>query len=61
MIEQNTVTISVDEYFELRQKAEMNMTVIREIASFESRLTELGNKLFEFDNRLYELQREVRK
>lgn len=61
MTEQNTVTISVDEYFELRQKAEMNMTVIREIASFEGRLTELGNKLFEFDNRLYELQREVRK
>lgn len=61
MNEQNTVTISVDEYFELRQKAEMNMTVLREIASFESRLTELGNKLFEFDNKLYELQREVRK
>lgn len=61
MNEQNTVTITVDEYFELRQKAEMNMTVIREIANFESRMTEFGNKLFEFDNRLYELQREVRK
>lgn len=61
MNEQNTVTISVNEYFELRQKAEMNMTVIREIANFENRMTEFGNKLFEFDNRLYELQREVRK
>lgn len=61
MSEQNTVTISVDEYFELRQKAEMNMTVLREIASFESRLNEFGNKLFEFDNRLHDLQREARK
>ena len=61
MNEQNTVTISVDEYFDLRQKAEMNMTVIREIAGFESRLTELGNKLFDLDNKLYELKREVRK
>lgn len=61
MNEQNTVTISVEEYFELRQKAEMNMTMIREIAGFENRLNELGNKLFEFDNKLYELQREVRK
>lgn len=61
MAEQNTVTISVDEYFELRQKAEMNMTVLREIAGFESRLNELGNKLYEFDNKLYELKKEVRK
>lgn len=58
---ENTVTITVDEYFELRQKAEMNMTVIREIASFESRLTELGNKLFELDGKLYDLQKEMRK
>ena len=36
MNEANTVTISVDEYFELRQKAEMNMTVVREIAGFET-------------------------
>ena len=61
MAEQNTVTISVDEYFELRQKAEMNMTVLREIAGFESRLNELAGKLFEFDNKLYELKKEVRK
>lgn len=61
MNEVNTVTISIEEYFELRQKAEMNMTVIREIANFEGRLTELGNKVFELDSKLYDLQREVRK
>lgn len=61
MNEVNTVTISIEEYFELRQKAEMNMTVIREIAGFEGRLTELGNKVFELDAKLYDLQREVRR
>ena len=61
MNEQNAVTISVNEYFELRQKAEMNMTVLREIAGLESRLAEFDRKLFEFDNKLYELQREAHK
>ena len=61
MNEQNTVTIPVDEYFELRQRAEMNMTVIREIANFENRMNEFDRKLFEFDNKLYEIQREAKK
>ena len=61
MNNQNTVTISVDEYFELRQKADMNMTVIREIAAFENRLNELNNRLFELGNELYEFKREVHK
>jgi len=61
MNEVNTVTISIEEYFDLRQKAEMNMTVIREIAGFEGRLQELSNKIFELDNKLYDLQKEMRK
>lgn len=57
MNEANTVTISVDEYFELRQKAEMNMTMIREIAGFEARLNDFSNKIFELSNKLYEIER----
>lgn len=55
MNEANTVTISVDEYFELRQKAEMNMTVVREIAGFENRLNSLADKLFELDSKVREI------
>lgn len=54
----NYVTIPIDEYFELRQKAEMNMTMIREIAAFEERLNEFSGKIFELDHRLHEIERE---
>lgn len=61
MNEANTVTISVDEYFELRQKADMNMTVIREIASFENRLNEFNQILNEFSTMIYDIQRRIEK
>lgn len=61
MNEANTVTISVDEYFELRQKADMNMTVIREIASFENRLNEFNQRLNEFSTMIYDIQRKNEK
>ena len=46
MGETNTVTISVEEYFELRQKAEMHMTMIREIGAFENRMDLLESRVF---------------
>lgn len=46
MGETNTVTISVEEYFELRQKAEMHMTMIREIGAFENRMDLLERRVF---------------
>lgn len=61
MNEQNTVTISVDEYFDLRQKAEMNLTIVREIAAFESRQNDFDRKLFELSNEISRLRREVGK
>ena len=54
MGETNTVTIPLEEYFELRQKAEMHMTMIREIGAFENRMNE-------FDRRMYELGNELEK
>ena len=58
MTEVNAVTIPIEEYFELRQKAEMHMTMIREIAGFEARLNEFNGRLFEFDNEISRLKRE---
>ena len=60
-MEANTVTIPIDEYFELRQKAEMNMTMIREIAGFENRLNEFNGILNDFSNKIYRLEREIKK
>lgn len=57
MSEANTVTISVDEYFELRQKAEMNMTMIREIAAFEARLQQFSDEMFKINDKLYEIEK----
>ena len=57
MMEANTVTIPIDEYFELRQKAEMNMTMIRELAGFEARLNDFSGKIFELSNKLHEIER----
>lgn len=61
MNEANTVTISVDEYFELRQKADMNMTVLREIAGFENRINEFNNRLNEFSRQIYDIMRKNEK
>lgn len=60
MGEVNTVTIPVEEYFELRQKAEMNMTMVREIAFFENRLNEFDRKLWEVTDAFERLRREVK-
>lgn len=44
-----TVTISVDEYFDLRQKAEMNGMLMERLGSLDGRM-------IDFDRRLYELE-----
>ena len=44
-----TVTIPVDEYFDLRQKAESNMFLM-------TQLGEMQNRLYEIDRRLFELE-----
>lgn len=44
-----TVTISVDEYFDLRQKADMNGMLME-------RLGIIDGRMMDFDRRLYELE-----
>ena len=57
MNEANTVTIPIDEYFELRQKAEMNMTMLRELGGFEARLNQFSDEIFKINDKLYQIER----
>lgn len=54
MANENTVTISADEYFNLRQKAELNGFLMVELG-------EMRQKLVDFDNRLYHAENEIRR
>ena len=53
MNETNTVTITIEEYFDLRHKAEMNSWLMTELG-------ELRERMFAFDNRLFELETKVK-
>ena len=50
----NVVTISVDEYFDLRTKADMNATLFVKVAELEARL-------IDFDRRLWDVESCMRK
>ncbi len=52
MADEATITITVDEYFDLRAKAEANMWLMRELGAMDSRF-------FEFDKRLREVETKV--
>lgn len=45
-----TVTISVDEYFDLRQKAEMNGFLMERIGRFEGRIGDIDRRLYELEH-----------
>ena len=52
MANETTVTIPLEEYIELRRKAEENLYLATQLGNFE-------NKLWEFDSRLRDLERKV--
>ena len=54
MANENTVTIPVEEYFDLRQKAEMNAFLMGQIQDTEKRF-------IQYDNMLFRLEDEVRR
>lgn len=45
MANENTVTISIEEYFDLRQKAEMNAVLLGQIHSIDMRFIRIDEKL----------------
>ncbi len=51
--EVKTVSIPIDEYFGLRQKAEMNLWLTNE-------LSEIRARYFDFDRRIYELEQKLK-
>ena len=54
MATENTVTIPLEEYFELRKQSEMNAFLLGELQRYEERF-----RLF--DDRLFRLEDEVRR
>ena len=51
--EARTVTIPIDEYFDLRTRAEINAMLIERLGKFE------GN-LWDFERRIYELEQRLK-
>lgn len=54
MANENTVTIPIDEYFDLRQKADMNAFLMGQLQDVEKRF-------FQYDNELFRLNDEIRR
>lgn len=51
MADTNAVTISLEEYFDLRQKADMNAFLMNELGRMDARFQD-------FERRLWDLERE---
>lgn len=51
-----TVTITVDEYFDLRQKAETNAYLVKELAILETRFDEIYRRLLDVEMRIRDEQ-----
>ena len=56
--ETNTVTISINEYFDLRSRAEANIYLSNELGRYEGRLAELDRRLYELEKALKEREKE---
>ena len=54
MATENTVTIPIDEYFELRKQSEMNAYLLGELVRYEERF-----RLY--DDRLFRMEDEIRR
>ena len=50
MANENTVTIPVEEYFDLRQKANMNAYLLGELKRYEERFCRYDEKLFRLED-----------
>lgn len=55
-----TVEIPVDEYMDLREKAQMNTYLMRELEEFKGRLFELDNRIGRVEGMLWDGKRNGR-
>ena len=57
---ENTVTIPLEEYMDLRHKADMNAYLMSELGETRQRLFEFDRRLFDVEDRVREIQRDGR-
>ena len=50
MATENTVTIPIEEYFDLRQKADMNAFLLAQLAQNEKRFADFDRRVFDCEN-----------
>ena len=56
MANENTVTIPLDEYFDLRQKAEMNTFLMNELGRMEARFVNLERMVCDCQNEVWRMR-----
>lgn len=56
MANENMVTIPLDEYFDLRQKAEINSFLMNELGKMECRFQSLERIVFDCENAVRRMQ-----
>lgn len=56
MANENTVTIPLEEYFELRQKADMNAYLMNELGRIEARFVMIEQRICKCDDELWRLR-----
>lgn len=56
MASENTVIIPLEEYFELRKKAEMNAYLLGELAKYEERFRLFEDKLFRLQDEVWRIK-----
>ena len=52
MPEMNTVTILLEEYIDLRRKAEENLYLATQLGGFENKLLELDRRMCDFERKV---------
>lgn len=60
MANEATVTILLEEYIELRRKAEENLYLATQLGAFESRQWDFDTRLREFGDKLFDLERKLK-
>lgn len=54
MAEMNTVVLSLEEYMDLREKANMNGFLMNELGRFEARFQNLDQRLYDLERKGWE-------
>lgn len=59
-MEEATVTISLSEYNQLRDNAAINHMLIDKMVFYESRMNDFQQKLFEMNNKIFDLESKLK-